>query len=162
MNLLEPILAEFQQEMATTRKMLQRVPTGSLSWKPHEKSRSLGEIAQHVANLPGLFIVPLHEDAFDKNQYNIPEINTTSAILETFDKNVAGSCETLKGRSDEWSLGQWSYKYGEKVIFSMPRLAVLRAMGINHIIHHRGQLSVYLRLLNVPLPPVYGPTADEA
>ena len=161
MNLIEPIIAEFHQEMATTRKMLERVPGEHLSWKPHEKSRSLGEIAQHVANLPGVFIVPLDGNAFDKNQHKTSEIRTAAAILDTFDRNVAGARETLKGLSDEWLLSQWSYKYGEKVIFSMPRLAVLRAMGINHIIHHRGQLSVYLRLLNVPLPPVYGPTADE-
>lgn len=161
MNLTEPIIAELQHEAATTRKMLELVPQDSLTWKPHEKSRTLGEIAAHIANLPGLFITPLDRDEFDRNDYKPAATDSVSDILETFDRNISGALEVLKAQSDERLLTSWCYKYGERVIFEMPRLAVIRALALNHLIHHRGQLSVYLRLLNVPLPSVYGPTADE-
>jgi uncharacterized damage-inducible protein DinB len=161
MNLNEPLMAELQIEAKTTRTMLERVPPDSLTWKPHEKSRTLGEIAAHIANLPGLFIATLNQDEFDRHDYT-SAVDTVSDILGTFDKNVSSALEVLKTRSDERLLSSWRYKYGEQVIFEMPRLVVIRTMALNHLIHHRGQLSVYLRLLNVPLPPVYGPTADEA
>ena len=162
MNLSEPIIAELQHEAGTTRKMLERVPQGSLAWKPHEKSRTLGEVAAHIANLPGVFITPLDRDDFDRNDYQPGAVvDSLADILETFDKNISSALEMLKTLSDERLLASWRYRYGEQVIFEMPRLAVIRLMALNHLIHHRGQLSVYLRLLNVPLPPVYGPTADE-
>ena len=161
MNLIEPIVTELQLEAGTTRKMLQRVPEGSLAWKPHEKSRSLGEIAAHIANIPGLFFAALDQDEFDRHRYE-STTDTVAEISDTFDKNIAAGIEVLKGRSDDWLLTPWRYKYGEQVVFEMPRLVVIRTTGLNHLIHHRGQLSVYLRLLNVPLPPVYGPTADES
>lgn len=161
MNLTEPIVAQLQHEAATTRKMLERVPQDSLTWKPHEKSRTLGEIAAHIANLPGIFIANLNQDEFDRYNYKATT-DTVTDILETFDKNISNSLELLKTQSDERLLTSWRYRYGEQVIFEMPRLAVIQFMAINHLIHHRGQLSVYLRLLNVPLPPVYGPTADES
>jgi uncharacterized damage-inducible protein DinB len=161
MNLSEPIITELQHEATTTRKMLERVPQDSLAWKPHEKSRTLGEIAAHIANLPGVFITPLNRDEFDHNDYKSAATDSVSDILETFDKNISSAAERLKTLSDERLLTSWRYKYGEQVIFEIPRLAVIRVMALNHLIHHRGQLSVYLRLLNVPLPPVYGPTADE-
>lgn len=160
MNLSEPIVAELQHEVATTKKMLERVPQDSLTWKPHEKSRTLGEIAAHIANLPGLFIATLNEDEFDRYAYK-SATDTVPDILETFDKNISSALKVLKTQSDERLLTSWRYKYGEQEIFEMPRLAVIRAMALNHLIHHRGQLSVYLRMLNVPLPSVYGPTADE-
>ncbi len=162
MNLNDSLIAELQHEAATTRKMLERVPQASLAWKPHEKSRTLGEIASHIANLPGVFIVSLAREEFDRNEYQ-PGANATVAdIVATFDRNVASALTLLPTLTMEQLLGKWRYKYGERVIFEIPRLAALRAMALNHLIHHRGQLSVYLRLLNVPLPPVYGPTADEA
>lgn len=161
MNLNEPFIVELQIEAKTTRKILERVPPDSLAWRPHEKSRTLGEIAAHIANLPGLFIATLNQDEFDRYGYKAT-VETVSDILATFDKNVASAFEVLKALSDERLLSSWRYKYGEQVIFEMPRLVVIRTTALNHLIHHRGQLSVYLRLLNVPLPPVYGPTADEA
>ena len=161
MNFSEPFIAELQHEAATTRKMLERVPQDALAWKPHEKSRTLGEIAAHIANLPGLFIATLNRDEFDRYDYK-SAVATSSDILETFDRNISGALEVLKTQSDERLLASWRYKYGERVIFEMPRLAVIRAMALNHMIHHRGQLSVYLRLLDIPLPSVYGPTADES
>ena len=160
MNIAEPIVAELRHEAATTRKMLERVPQDSLAWKPHEKSRTLGEIAAHIANLPGLFISTLNRDEFDRYDYKAT-VDTVADILGTFDRNISSALEVLGTQSEEQLLASWRYKYGEQVIFEMPRLAVIRAMALNHLIHHRGQLSVYLRLLNVPLPSVYGPTADE-
>jgi uncharacterized damage-inducible protein DinB len=160
MNLNELFIAELQIEAGTTRKMLERVPQDSLSWKPHERSRTLGEIAAHIANLPGLFIATLNQDEFDRSDYK-SVTETVSDILDTFDRNISSSLEVLKTQSDERLLTPWRYKYGVQVIFEMPRLVVIRTTALNHLIHHRGQLSVYLRLLNVALPSVYGPTADE-
>lgn len=160
MRLNEPILAELRHEAATTRRMLERVPEASLAWRPHEKSRTLGEVAAHVANLPGIFLAALGADDFDRHDYTATT-DTVADILETFDRNISGGLEVLQTQSDEQLLGAWRYRYGERVIFEMPRLAVIRLMALNHLIHHRGQLSVYLRLLDVPLPSVYGPTADE-
>jgi uncharacterized damage-inducible protein DinB len=160
MNLSEPLIAELQIEAVTTRRMLERVPQDSLTWKPHEKSRTLGEIAAHIANLPGLFIATLNRDEFDRYDYK-SVTDTVSDILDTFDRNISSAFEVLKTQSDERLLAPWRYKYGEQVLFEMPRLIVIRSTALNHLIHHRGQLSVYLRLLNVPLPSVYGPTADE-
>ena len=160
MNLNEPIVAELQIEAGTTRRMLERLPENSLAWKPHEKSRTLGEIGAHIANLPGLFIANLDRDEFDRHDYQ-SSTDTVSDILETFDRNISRGLEVVKTLSDERLLNPWRYKYGEQTIFEMPRLVVVRTTALNHLIHHRGQLSVYLRLLNVPLPSVYGPTADE-
>ena len=160
MNLNEPLIAELQHEAATTRRMLERVPEASLAWRPHEKSRTLGEVAAHIANLPGIFIATLERDDFDRYEY-AAATDTAADILETFDRNVAAGLGVLRTLSDELLLGAWRYRYGERVIFEMPRLPVVRLMALNHLIHHRGQLSVYLRLLGVPLPSVYGPTADE-
>jgi uncharacterized damage-inducible protein DinB len=160
MKLCEPIVAELRHEAATTRRMLERVPEASLAWRPHEKSRTLGEVAAHVANLPGIFLATLGADDFDRHDYTAAT-DTVAGILETFDRNISGGLEVLQAQSDEQLLGAWRYRYGERVIFEMPRLAVIRLMALNHLIHHRGQLSVYLRLLEVPLPSVYGPTADE-
>lgn len=163
MKLNEPLIAELQHEAATTRKMLERVPQESLSWQPHEKSMTLGRLAAHIANLPRLLIATLNEDEFDTNDLRAqsPPADNVSSILEAFDKTNSEALESLKTQSNERLLTPWRYRNGEQVIFEMPRLAVIRFVVLNHIIHHRGQLSVYLRLLNVPLPSVYGPTADE-
>ncbi len=161
MNITDSFVAELQHEAATTRKMLERVPQDKLAWKPHEKSRTLGEVASHIAHLPGVFIANLAREEFDRNAYQPGATASTADIVATFDRNVAAALATLPQLTAEQLLGTWRYKYGERVIFEMPRLAVLRAMALNHLMHHRGQLSVYLRLLDVPLPPVYGPTADE-
>ena len=161
MRLHEPMLAEIGLEGAGTRRMLERVPEDRLAWKPHERSRTLGEIAAHIANLPGIFLATLGRDGFDRNEYRAPT-STVAEILETFDRNLAAALATIGQLTDDQFLAPWRYRYGDRVIFELPRLVVARTTGINHLIHHRGQLSVYLRLLDVPLPPVYGPTADEA
>jgi uncharacterized damage-inducible protein DinB len=161
MKLNEPMIAELQHEAATTRKMLERVPQESLSWQPHEKSMTLGRLASHIAMLPGVFIAKLNQDEVDRSEIKPLPTDNVTAILESFDHNIASSLEVLRTESEERLLGLWRYRDGEKVVFEMPRVAVIRLIALNHLIHHRGQLSVYLRLLNVPLPSVYGPTADE-
>ncbi len=140
--------------------MLERVPQASFSWRPHTRSRTLGEIAAHIAGLPGVFIAPLLQDEFDHNTVVAPPA-IVEGIVAAFDRNVARAHETLDALSEEQLLEPWRYRYGERVIFELPRFVVIRTSGLNHLIHHRGQLSVYLRMLDVPLPSVYGPTADE-
>lgn len=157
----EPLVAELQYESVATRRMLERVPQEMIAWKPHPKSRSLGEVAVHIAHIPGLFIASMSQDELDKNHYPMQPVKSVSDLVALFDKNIRDAVSVLKALSDERMMASWRYRYGEKIIFEMPRLAVIRGMGISHLIHHRGQLSVYLRLLDVPLPPVYGQTADE-
>jgi uncharacterized damage-inducible protein DinB len=162
-NLNQPIIAELEREAATTRKMLERVPEEAFSWKPHEKSMSLGRLAGHVAELHGMFRAILTGDELDFASENYQPFApaNVSELLETFDKNVAEAVELLKAQTDEALMGPWRMRSGEQVFFELPRVAVIRSMALNHIFHHRGQLSVYLRLRDVPLPSVYGPTADE-
>ncbi len=161
MRLSEILLPELKIEATTTRKTLERVPGPSLGWRPHERSRTLGELSVHIAHLPGLFIASLAADEFDHDTHSAPEI-TVPEILDAFDRNVTKAESVLGSLSNEQLFGHWRYRYGTRVIFDMPRLVVIRSTALNHLIHHRGQLSVYLRLLNVPLPSVYGPTADES
>jgi len=161
MQMTDALIPELRVEAASTRKMLERIPPDSLAWRPHEKSRTIGEIAAHIANLPGLFIASLVEDTFDRNTYTV-QADSVAEILSTFDRNVARAHEVLGALSDAELLAPWKYTYGERVVFELPRLVVIRTTALNHLIHHRGQLSVYLRMLDVPLPGVYGPTADES
>jgi uncharacterized damage-inducible protein DinB len=161
MKMTDALIPELRVEAASTRKMLERIPPDSLAWRPHEKSRTIGEIAAHIANLPGLFIASLVEDTFDRNTYTV-QADSVAEILSTFDRNVARAHEVLGALSDAELLAPWKYTYGERVVFELPRLVVIRTTALNHLIHHRGQLSVYLRMLDVPLPGVYGPTADES
>ena len=158
------MIAELQHEAATTRRLLERVPQDRLAWQPHAKSMTLGRLAAHIANLPGMLVGALTEDKLDADELKAesPSAESVADILEAFDKKIERSLELLKSPADDgFMLAPWRYTSGEHVIFEMPRLAVIRFVAINHIIHHRGQLSVYLRLLDVPLPSVYGPTADE-
>jgi uncharacterized damage-inducible protein DinB len=162
MKLMEMILGELQQEAATTRKMLERVPQESFTWKPHEKSMALGQLAAHVANLFGTWLQSsLSKDEFDLADSLPSKEESVPAILEAFDRHIADAVALIKTQSDEGLFNIWRLKRGGQVLFELPRWVVIRSMVFNHIIHHRGQLSVYLRLKNVPLPPVYGPTADE-
>jgi uncharacterized damage-inducible protein DinB len=164
MNFSEPLIAEVKHEAATTRRLLERVPQDSLPWQPHEKSMTLGRLAAHIAGLPLLLAAALTLDEYDTNDLRAqsPSADSVSSILEAFDKNNAQALESFKTLSDERLLTPWRYRNGEQLLFEMPRLAVIRFVVLNHIVHHRGQLSVYLRLRDVPLPSVYGPTADES
>ena len=162
MKLTEMILGELKQEAATTRKMLERVPQDAFTWKPHEKSMGLGQLAAHVANLFGAWLrASLNEDEYNLADSRPSGEENVEGILKAFDRNVMEAVEILKTLSDEGLFQAWRLKRGEQVLFELPRWVVIRSMVFNHIIHHRGQLSVYLRLRDVPLPPVYGPTADE-
>jgi uncharacterized damage-inducible protein DinB len=164
MSFSEPLIAELKHEAATTKRLLERVPQDALSWQPHEKSMTLGRLAAHIAGLPALLVATLTLDEYDTNDLRAqsPPTDDVSGILEAFDKNIAQALEALKTQTDERLMISWRYRNGEQVLFEMPRLAVIRFIVLNHIVHHRGQLSVYLRLRDVPLPSIYGPTADES
>lgn len=160
---LDALRTDFRHELATTRRVLERVPDEHLGWKPHAKSMSLGALATHLVNLVQWQVMTLEEDAFDLA--GVPPSDpypSRDALLDAFDRRTARLREALEG-ADENTLAQtWTLRRGEAVLFERPRAAVLRGVGgLRHIVHHRGQLSVYLRLLDVPVPPIYGPTADE-
>ena len=164
MALRDSILPEFDHEMATTRKTLERVPEDKPDWKPHEKSMTLGRLAGHIAELPTMAAMALRTDSFDVQGPTRPQplvMTSRKQLLDDFDKNVATARQAISGASDEDLMKTWAFLAGGKSIFSMPRTAVVRTFFLAHVIHHRGQLSVYLRLNNVPVPAIYGPSADE-
>jgi len=160
MNIAETLLPEFDQEMKTTRRLLERVPTEKGKWKPHEKSFSIGHLAQLVSSMPGWITNTLTSDKLDLAQAAKYSYEKTEALLEKFDKNVREAREAIVASTDSDFDKPWSLTMGEKVLITAPRGATTR-QHINHLVHHRGQLSVYLRLLDVPVPSIYGPTADE-
>ncbi|MGH7474915.1 MAG: DinB family protein [Longimicrobiales bacterium] len=153
-------LAEFDQEMATTRRLLERVPSDQGTWKPHPKSFALGHLAQLVARMPGWIPMTLHETVLDLAQATGYSFEATETLLRELDENVRGAREALASVTGGDLAVPWSLKHGDRVLFTAPRGEVVRST-LNHLIHHRGQLTVYLRLLDVPLPSIYGPTADE-
>ena len=162
MPIVDTLLPEFDHEMTTTRKLLERVPEDRLSWKPHVKSMSLGGLATHLSNLPWWGLMTVTQPEFDLATSDRQEAASSRAqILETFDRNVAATRAALDGKSDAELMAPWSLRRGGQTIFSMPKAAVWRSFMLSHLVHHRGQLSVYLRLLDVPVPSVYGPSADE-
>jgi len=166
MALSQAMLPEFDHEMANTRKSLERIPEDKLGWKPHEKSWSMGGLATHLANLPGWAVVMINVDSFDMAPpgappVKLPQVNTLKEALEMFDKNVAAARAAIASASDEHLLKPWSLLSAGTAVLTLPRVAVLRSSVMNHIIHHRAQLGVYLRLNNVPVPSIYGPSADE-
>ena len=155
------LLPEFNQEAATTRLLLERIPAKSAGWRPHPKSASLGNLAVHVANLASWLGLSLTTTELDLAVAPPPApFTTTEALLATFDANVAGSRAALAAAADADYAVPWSLKSGEQVFLTLPRAVIVRSFALSHLIHHRAQLGVYLRLLDVPLPPSYGPTAD--
>ncbi|HWW74364.1 MAG TPA: DinB family protein [Pyrinomonadaceae bacterium] len=163
MSICESLAAELRQEAKTTRRILERVPEGSFDWKPHEKSMTLGRLAGHVAELPSLVAPALTQDElnFASGAYKPFAPTSTAELLEKFDSTVNAAVELLSGQTDERMNDQWRLASGDQTLFTGPRVVALRALALNHVVHHRGQLSVYLRLLNVPVPSIYGPSADE-
>jgi len=162
MPMVDALLPEFDHEMTTTRKVLERVPEDKFAWKPHAKSFSLGTLAAHVAMLPAWGEETLTRSEIDIAGGRPPVAPASKAeLMATFDKNVAAARSALAGKTDAELLATWTLKRGGRAIFSMPKTAVLRSFVLSHLIHHRGQLSVYLRLLDVPVPSIYGPSADE-
>ena len=166
MPIAESMLPEFDHETATTRTLLERVPDASAEWKPHAKSMSLGYLASHIANIPRWASATLERTEFDvnppggKSDLKTPEFDSVARVLERYDAGVSAAREVLRRTSDGDFMVQWTLKNAGRSMFSMPRASVFRSFVMNHAIHHRGQLSVYLRLLDVPLPSIYGPTAD--
>ncbi|MGD0094396.1 MAG: DinB family protein [Planctomycetota bacterium] len=161
MRMIDPLLAEFSQEMASTRKMLESLPQEQLGWKPHPKSMSLGRLACHIAESLKWTGTILNTDGLKLDAgYKPLELKTVKEIVEAFDQNVAAASQAMQGAADPLLMQTWTLQWKGQVVFSLPKIAVLRLMIFSHTIHHRGQLSVYLRLKDVPLPMVYGPTAD--
>ena len=162
MPLVDALLPEFDHEMTVTRKILERVPEDKLTWKPHQKSYALGQLAQHLATIPMWGSVTLNDPEIDIGGGQPPELATSRAeILATFDGHVAKTRAALVSKSDAELMAPWALKRDGHVIFSMPKASVWRSFVMNHLIHHRAQLGVYLRMQDVPLPSVYGPSADE-
>ena len=155
---------DLEQELATTRRVLERVPDEHWDWKPHEKSMSLGRLAGHLAELTFLALTVIQRDAFDvaTDRPDTPAPANRAEVLAMFDRGASelvAAADALP--ADQWG-HHWSLKAAGQVFISLPKAAALRSMGISHPVHHRGQLSVYLRLLGVPVPSIYGPSADEA
>lgn len=167
MAIRDGILPEFDHEMQNTRKTLERVPEGKAEFKPHEKSMALDRLAGHVAELPSLATLVIGRESFearpaDPTQRRVPlKMTSRKQLLEEFDKNVAAGRAAIAGASDEELMKPWSLLANGKAIFTLPRVAALRGFVMNHLIHHRAQLGVYLRLNDVPVPSIYGPSADE-
>jgi uncharacterized damage-inducible protein DinB len=166
MALRDMLLPEFDQEMATTRKHLERVPEDKFGWKPHEKSGMMGWLAGHIADIPEWAVLGIREDSIDLAPGGVHATApvppaTREALLQMFDKNVAAARAAIAGAEDERLHQPWSLLMDGKPILTMPRLGVVRSFVMNHSIHHRAQLGVYLRLNDVPVPSSYGPSADE-
>ena len=161
MRIADSILPEFEHEMKTTRRLLERVPDDRSEWKPHDKSSQLGALAAHIAYLPSWVTMTFGTSEFDLAGRTVRGYTNTADLLASFDEHVAAAKATLQSVENDAFGVPWSLRRGEQTLFTMPRAAVVRMFAINHLIHHRGQLSVYLRLLDVALPSVYGPTADE-
>ena len=160
-RIVDSFIAELEQEAATTRRVLERVPADKYDWKPHAKSFSLGALATHIANVPGSVAGILAEDTFDYGSVKGEDTVEHSGLLAALDKSVATAKEALNGWDDAKAAALWKLVRGSEEIMAAPRIGMVRAIMLNHWYHHRGQLTVYLRILNVPLPSVYGPTADE-
>jgi uncharacterized damage-inducible protein DinB len=165
MPLRDALLPEFDHEMANTRKTLERVPEDKLSWKPHEKSGTMGWLASHIADIPGWVPAAINQDSIDiapEGQHPAPaQAASRAEVLDKFDKNISTARAAIAGAEDRVLMQPWSLLATGKVIFTMPKIAVLRSFVMSHSIHHRAQLGVYLRLNDVPVPAIYGPSADE-
>ncbi|HEV8370867.1 MAG TPA: DinB family protein [Pyrinomonadaceae bacterium] len=165
MSIGASMLPEFDHEMANTRKTLERVPDDKFAWKPHEKSFPMGDLATHLANLPSWTNVTIDMDEFDMapggENVKAPPCHTRQELLEVFDRNISKAREALAGIGDERIFQTWTLLAGGHKVLALPRVAVLRSFVMNHIIHHRAQLGVYLRLNDIPVPSIYGPSADE-
>jgi uncharacterized damage-inducible protein DinB len=157
------LINEMTNEIQTTRKCLERIPADKFDYKPHEKSMEMGKLASHIAEMFG-WTGPTIKDTeldFAKMDYKPFEPKTTAELVEFFEKQAAEALQTLEGTPDETFMEAWSLRNGEQIYFTLPKVAVMRSFVMNHLIHHRGQLSVYMRLNDIPVPGIYGPSADE-
>ncbi len=161
MRLADSLLMEFDQEAQTTKRVLERIPDDRLAWKPHPKSFSLGQLALHIASGPGQIVAAVSQDTAEVPNFAQPEAKSRQEVLETFSKSTASARAALKNMDDARLMSEWTLTRNGKPLMSMPRIGFLRSILLNHTYHHRGQLSVYLRILDVPVPSIYGPSADE-
>ena len=167
MSISATVLPEFDREMATTRMMLERVPEARAQWTPHVNSWTLGKLASHIGNLPKLGLITMESDELDvspttgSSDASTPPFDSTASLLRTFDDNVRRARAAIESASDSDMMEPWTLRKAGKTIWTLPRAAVLRSFILSHMIHHRGQLSVYLRLNDVPVPAVYGPSVDS-
>ena len=161
MAIIDALLAELEQESRTTRRVLERIPQEHLSWKPHPKSMSLGQLALHVATVPGNVAASAARDTIEPSKFVFPEADSAAGLVPALTASVAKAREHLGGFDDARMNATWRIVSGDREVMAMPRAAFVRAIMLNHWYHHRGQLLVYLRLLDLPVPSVYGPTADE-
>ncbi len=161
MALIDGLLQELQQEAQTTRRVLERVPDAHLGWKPHAKSMTLGQLAMHVATTPGGVAQIAVQPYIGLPEFNQPAATRAADLVPALEESVAKAKELLGGMDDATLAATWKVMNGDQEVMAMPRGAVLRSIMLNHWYHHRGQLSVYLRLLGVPVPSIYGPSADE-
>lgn len=162
MAINDGLISELQEEAATTRKVLERIPAETFDWKPHEKSMSMRQLAAHVADMFGWYTPTLERDELDfAGGYEEPKPASGAELIALFDKNVAAATESLRKTEPEVLMKDWTLRNGEEIYFTMPKIGVIRSYVMNHIVHHRGQLSVYLRLNDIPVPALYGPSADE-
>jgi uncharacterized damage-inducible protein DinB len=158
---IDPILMEIEQEAKVTQRVLDRVPGDKLTWKPHPRSSSLGQLAMHIAAGQGRLAEIVAKDTHEIGNITQPQPGSQKEILEAFSHSTATALETLKKLNDSQLMTAWTLTKGGKVLLSAPRIGFIRSILMNHFYHHRGQLSVYLRLLDVPVPSIYGPSADE-
>ncbi len=162
MAIKDGLLPEFDHEMATTRNVIARVPAEKFNYKPHERSMTMGALASHIADMPTWAVVGITQDSLDlAGGFKPFQAASTAELLDAFDKNAALARGAIAATSDEALFKSWSLKRGDVTLMTMPKIAVVRSFVMNHLIHHRGQLSVYLRLNNIPVPSIYGPSADE-
>ncbi len=163
MSIAKEIIAELTHESANTRKMLERIPTNKLDWSIHEKSMKLGKLATHIAEIPVWVNRITDADSFDfaTANFNLEGHANTEAILEEFDRRLAEALASLENFDDQLQSEIWTAKSGDTIFYQLPKKVALRNFALNHLYHHRGQLSVYLRLLGIPVPGMYGPSADE-
>ena len=161
MAMIDGLLGELDQEAATTRRVLERVPGDQLGWRPHTKSMTLGQLALHVATVPGGVAEIATQSPFQVPEFKQPSATSAAELVPALDASVARARELLSGMDDVTLAAPWKLMNGSREVMVMPRAAVLRSIMLNHWYHHRGQLSVYLRQLGVALPAIYGPSADE-
>jgi uncharacterized damage-inducible protein DinB len=162
MKIVDSIIAELDREAETTRRVLQRVPDEKLTWQPHPKSMSLGQLANHIARIPGGVSTIVTRNEFEAPDFNnVPSPASAAELIPTLEGSLAEARSILSGFDDAALHANWRLVRKGKEIFSSPRIGVIRTILLNHWYHHRGQLSVYLRLLDIPLPSIYGPSADE-
>jgi len=161
MRIVDSILMEMEQEARTTKRVLERIPEDKLAWKPHPRSFSLGQLALQIASVPGSVAAAAVPDSVEAPNFLQPEPKSRQEVLDTFSKSLESAKETLKKMDDARLMSTWTLTKNGKVLMSIPRIGFIRSILMNHSYHHRGQLSVYLRMLEVPVPSIYGPSADE-